>query len=985
MYIKKHRIFTYTLAIALLFSGVALPAAAEETSGIFRYLLEPVYHPIWNYEVENFLQSSHGEGLLEIRDDNGRAGMLDITGRLVIKPEYDRVGYLGNGYFGISQNGKDGLLDREGKIVLALQYDSIGPFSEGLARVRLDGKEGFIDPAGNVVIPLRYDAVESFSDGLARVRKGEKEGYIDKSGKEVVPIQYDWAERFCDGRSKVSRNGKEGFVDQTGIEVIPVEYDWIQGFIGNLSKAAKDGNMGFIDRTGVVIVPLRYDEVGYFTEGLAWVKKGGKYGFVDETGREISSPQYDKVWDFSEGLAMVYLQGKYGFVDKVGCEAIPVQFKAAYEFSEGLVCVWKDGKYGFIDKTGKEAIPFQYDSAGRFSNGRTRIKKNGLEVYIDKNGNELTTPQYEHIGEFSEGLAVVIRDGKFGYIDSTQREVIPIQFEATTLSAYTGEADFKDGLALVQQDWKFGYIDHTGKTIVPIQYDQIKPFSNGLAVVYKNGRCGLVNTSGTVVLPVIFEEIGVFNRDNVFVRLNNRVGIASTNGTMEIPDKYVDPGDSFILPTEQLCAVMDTDSMERVFSEFAATLSLDQKTFPNGIDRLTMFMEEAAARLLKGCIQGNHVSISQDQLSEFDKKAETVKAEAEKVLSDCGIHPGRDLFVTAILEAPQSDRTEINIQSSSANTVLDYVRVETPEYGIALPFETLKTNGSFTIVITKEPISAQSNADEINHGEAASNLNVPAETHNKNYQYHVSFSKPIEGNVKLLLPALPGETDYQTMLREDGTNAGGKYNPISGWMESWINTDGVYKIKENRKYFTDIEGKSDEMQLAINCLASKGIINGTSSEEFSPDAGITRAQVAALIVRMLQVMDENEDGGFIDVKREDWFFGAAGSAKKHGIMKGTGNQAFSPELFITKDQVVVLAMRVLKEKMRYKRWNYEEELFYSYFDGHEVPSWAKEDVALAIHENLFVMMYADQHLRTYEPMTRGDAAVLLYRLYQRLW
>ena len=60
---------------------------------------------------------------------------------------------------------------------------------------------------------------------------------------------------------------------------------------------------------------------------------------------------------------------------------------------------------------------------------------------------------------------------------------------------------------------------------------------------------------------------------------------------------------------------------------------------------------------------------------------------------------------------------------------------------------------------------------------------------------------------------------------------------------------------------------TQEMQDAIKLLASKGVINGTSATTFAPNDPISRAEIAALTIRMLDKLDPNEDGGFSDVTR----------------------------------------------------------------------------------------------------------------------
>jgi hypothetical protein len=108
------------------------------------------------------------------------------------------------------------------------------------------------------------------------------------------------------------------------------------------------------------------------------------------------------------------------------------------------------------------------------------------------------------------------------------------------------------------------------------------------------------------------------------------------------------------------------------------------------------------------------------------------------------------------------------------------------------------------------------------------------------------------------------------------------------------------------------------MQEAINVLASKGIINGTTSTTFNPDGRITRAEIAALIVRTLSLLDPNADGGFTDVRRSDWYFGAVGSALRHGIVYGFSSTTFAPERTIQKDQLVAICARTLYRTMGYR-------------------------------------------------------------------
>src|SRR5699024_2785182 len=108
---------------------------------------------------------------------------------------------------------------------------------------------------------------------------------------------------------------------------------------------------------------------------------------------------------------------------------------------------------------------------------------------------------------------------------------------------------------------------------------------------------------------------------------------------------------------------------------------------------------------------------------------------------------------------------------------------------------------------------------------------------------------------------------------------GGKYNPATGTLEAKLSESGIYKVVNNEKDFADIKDKSAEMQEAIKVLASKGIINGTTATTFAPDSTISRAEVTALLMRTISLLDPNANGNFADVNTSNWYCGAAGSAK----------------------------------------------------------------------------------------------------------
>ena len=174
------------------------------------------------------------------------------------------------------------------------------------------------------------------------------------------------------------------------------------------------------------------------------------------------------------------------------------------------------------------------------------------------------------------------------------------------------------------------------------------------------------------------------------------------------------------------------------------------------------------------------------------------------------------------------------------------------------------------------------------------------------------------------------------------------------------------------------------MQEAIKLLASKGIINGTSETEFSPDKSISRAEVAAIILRTLSKLDENADGGFSDVTKSNWFYGTAGSAKNAGIINGYEDNTFRGNVVIPKVQIVSVSGRVLKNEMGYYDVSDIEKALGGYGDRSDIAKWAEGDVALATDANM-VIKRTDGLFGGTAEMTRGDAAIILKRLFDKIW
>ena len=101
------------------------------------------------------------------------------------------------------------------------------------------------------------------------------------------------------------------------------------------------------------------------------------------------------------------------------------------------------------------------------------------------------------------------------------------------------------------------------------------------------------------------------------------------------------------------------------------------------------------------------------------------------------------------------------------------------------------------------------------------------------------------------------------------------------------------------------------------------------------------------------------------------------------MIVGFEDNTFRGNDVIAKDQILTISSRVLQKEMRYKTpENVDEWLAFS--DAVTIADWAKNDIALATMANI-ITRTADNKIYANEDMTRGDAALIIMRLFYKIW
>ena len=180
--------------------------------------------------------------------------------------------------------------------------------------------------------------------------------------------------------------------------------------------------------------------------------------------------------------------------------------------------------------------------------------------------------------------------------------------------------------------------------------------------------------------------------------------------------------------------------------------------------------------------------------------------------------------------------------------------------------------------------------------------------------------------------------------------------------------------------FADIQGY--EAQREIEALASRGIISGMDEIHFAPDATMTRAQFASIVVRALGLPQKDTDP-FTDVKKGDWYWSAVSTAYHYGLVSGKTTTAFDPNGTITRQEAASMVTRAAKHCGVDTNMNeYEMQNTLTLFgDYPSVSGWAREGVAFCYSRN--ILDQSDWDIEPTRNITRSEVAEMLYHLLEQ--
>lgn len=238
-------------------------------------------------------------------------------------------------------------------------------------------------------------------------------------------------------------------------------------------------------------------------------------------------------------------------------------------------------------------------------------------------------------------------------------------------------------------------------------------------------------------------------------------------------------------------------------------------------------------------------------------------------------------------------------------------------------------------------------------------------------EYPITVSLPASSALDTIMASYAGGAD----------NWGGQYDPATGSLSFEARYSGTYEVLENSVDIDDIDGLSEESRAAISFMVSKGYLAAPEGL-FRPGDSLTRYEFTEALVGMFFALDRELTCDFPDVDPGSPHYPYVASATSRGIVNGYDNGTFSGEDPINREQAFLLVARTLMDQKGYAQPNDPERYLSSFSDRADISDWAVPQVALAVREGV---ASRGSVLLPKENITREQAAVVLYRLFQLLY
>ena len=492
---------------------------------------------------------------------DGRYGVIDIDGNVIVEPSYDviqipdpsiPVFICMSDYNTTTKEYQTKVLnDKKEQIITGYENvqaiptettaDGI-PFENTVLRYKLNGKYGLIDMEGNKITEPIYDEIIAitYKEGMLRVKENEKYGVININGVKVIDTEYDniTVDNYYDVDTKYEKTGfivckigengyRYGYINYKGDIILDTEYTQIER-VTELEDnkdvyivAYKDGQAGLLKNKKIVL-EHEYEDIIYNSYNDVFViQRNGKQGVADREGKIKIEPQYSNIT-----FGGIYINATENDSTKIldlNGNEVNDGYIAKIPTSDGnhYIVYDMEGIYKIIDNNGNVIIDKNYTNIEEITNNYYIVSSNRNSGIIDLSGKSLVDLKYNSIVELdnTELLQANISETSTVSLINKNMQVVVTMDEANI--------EVNDTYIRLYSETENKYFDYSGNELTAQQV-----FPNNVLYAKKiNDKWGFVDKDGNLKVQNIYDMVTEFNESGYAgIKLNGKWGSINSNG-----------------------------------------------------------------------------------------------------------------------------------------------------------------------------------------------------------------------------------------------------------------------------------------------------------------------------------------------------------------------------------------------------------------------------------------------------------------------
>ncbi|MDZ7815371.1 MAG: WG repeat-containing protein [Planctomycetota bacterium] len=462
-------------------------------------------------------------------------GVLDSSGNTVIKPKWDRLENLGNGYFYGGLDDSFHVFDSDGRDLLVMKTDTLYRLGDNSAvTVRIGSHYSLFDidtgrftetlpPAQDFSFPpamlhgaqvAAFDAKDDplphlFFDGYALARNIEGYFFIDESGKRAFGPFAD-AQPFSEGLAAVQSqsDGQWHYIDTAGKAATGKFNGLVWPFHNGNAFVQRSGeNNLVIDKTGKTVLELPKSDNGNGSK-WAWAISPEKVVLYFEDDKQQNFELIDIASQEREDFAIgehsfplwprktreVLARGEF-YPPVVAGTMLAAAEQAKPVLCDSFVGVrnWND-EFAFVDLTPEPE---------KDEEGNVVRKFPPLWQFVAPDGSTFELPEgYEPYGTTNvKGAVLAHKDMRFTLFDTQGERLVDSHWRFVSY--------FENGEAIVLEGLAYRIASLDGGTDTKAVYRELRRMKDGYRVFMPYETCEVVNVLTGEVLD---EYIGLVSR-----------------------------------------------------------------------------------------------------------------------------------------------------------------------------------------------------------------------------------------------------------------------------------------------------------------------------------------------------------------------------------------------------------------------------------------------------------------------------------------